>query len=106
MKERQKLHEQYLNLAKKEMELNNKLEERDQQMQTIRETLDAKSAEIQRAIEQQHVAEVNMERLKAENQRVINDVRIKHAEDMARLQSQLHAARNSGGGRRRICVIQ
>ncbi|CAG8618850.1 9363_t:CDS:2, partial [Paraglomus brasilianum] len=98
MKERQKLHEQYLDLAKKEMELNNKLEERDQQMQTIRETLDAKSAEIQRAIEQQHVAEVNMERLKAENQRVINDVRIKHAEDMARLQSQLHAARNSGGG--------
>ncbi|CAG8657030.1 6400_t:CDS:1, partial [Paraglomus brasilianum] len=43
--------------------------------------------------------------LKAENQRVINDVRIKHAEDMARLQGQLQAAQNSGDGGGGICVI-
>ena len=66
------------------MELKNKLEERDQEMQSIRETLDAKREEIQQAMAKQNLAAANIERLKAENQRLINDVRTKHAENMAK----------------------
>jgi hypothetical protein len=92
MKEREKVHEQFLELSQREMKLKFSLMERDRQIQSIQETVDAKSEEIQQTAQKQAGTDSIIDRVKQENEKVVKALKAKYKKDMVKLREEVQEA--------------